>query len=99
MLFILFVTVNSGVQLILCCGFVLFDFFLCPVSNVQCVSGLFISEFLIAPSVFSNIYMHVPVFNVYPHTSMEFATDQGELYVIILLNDMLGTNNVAIIVE
>ena len=43
-LFILFVFVNGGVQHILCCVFVLFDFFLCPVSNVQCVSGLSICD-------------------------------------------------------
>ena len=85
---ILFMFVNSVVQHILCCVYVLFDFFLCSVSNVQCVSGLSI---WIATSVFSNIYLDVTVFSDYPHTSMEF--------VIVMLNVVLDTNNVAILVE
>ena len=51
---------------------------------------------VIVPSVISNIYLHVPVFSVYPHNCMEFVFDQGALHVIILLNVVLGINNVAI---
>ena len=42
--FMLFVLVDSGVQHMLCCGFVMFDIFLCHVSIVQCVSGLSICD-------------------------------------------------------
>ena len=70
---------------------------LCSTINVSLNCSL-----LIAPLEFSNIYLHVPVFSVYPHNSMVFVIDQGELYVIyaiILSNEALGTNNVAILVE
>ena len=43
-LFTLFLSVNSGVQYILCCVSVLLDFFLCHVSNVQCVYELSILD-------------------------------------------------------
>ena len=81
-----------------CCVVVLFCWtsfcVMCPTFNVSlgCPS-------VIVPSVFSNIYLNVPVFSVYPHNSMEFVFYQGELNVIILLNVVLGTNNVAILVD
>jgi len=43
---------HSGVQYILCCIFVLFVFVLCTL----CSQFLWIVHFLIAPSVFSNVY-------------------------------------------
>ena len=60
--------------------------------------------FIITSSVSSHIYLYVHVFSVYPHKSMGFVIDQSEvysiqLYVIILLNVVLDTNNIAILVE
>jgi hypothetical protein len=69
---------------------------------VQRSMCLGIDHFTIAPSEFSNMNLHVPVFSVYPHNSMEIVINKGELYVnyeIILLNEVLGTNNVAISVK
>ena len=50
---------------------------LCPTFNVSLDC-----PFFIAPSVFSNIYLDVPIFSVYPHKCMGFAIDQGEVYSI-----------------
>ena len=50
---------------------------LCPTFNVSLDC-----PFLIAPSVFSNIYLDVPIFSVYPHKCMGFTIDQGEVYSI-----------------
>jgi hypothetical protein len=60
--------------------------------------------FIITSSVSSHVYLYVPVFSVYPHKSMGFVIDQGEVYsiqfyVIILLNVVLDTNNIGILVE
>ena len=49
------VFVSRGVQHILCCVFVLFVFFLCFVYPMLSVSLDY--QFLIAPSVFSKVYL------------------------------------------
>jgi hypothetical protein len=65
-----------------CCVVFLFSLtsfcVMCPTFNVSLDF-----PFQISPSVFSNIYLRVPVFSVYPHICMEFVIDQGELYVIM----------------
>ena len=71
------------------------------VSYVASFYGLSIYNYLF--SILSHLFT-CTVFSVYPHKSMGFVIDQGEVYsiqfyVIILLNVVLDTNNIAILVE
>lgn len=59
-------------------------------------------SFIITSLVSSDMYLHVPVSSVYPNNITGFDIDQGELYsiqlyVLILLNVVLETNNIAIL--
>ena len=86
---------------ILSCSCCFFYFSSFCVSYVDSFYGLSIYNYLFS------ILLHLftcTVFSVYPHKSMGFAIDQDEVYsiqfyVIILLNVVVDTNNIAILIE